>query len=140
MSYLAVIDTNIIISGLLKTPSIPRTILDLVSEGVLIPVIHASVMEEYEAVLGRPKFCINPIISQLILNMFQDSGVMIDETVSYNSSLPDEKDRIFYELLLTVQETDVAYLITGNLKHFPTSSFIVSPRQMIELIQNEKDY
>ena len=27
-----------------------------------------------------------------------------------------------------------AYLVTGNIKHFPTEPFIVTPRQMIDII------
>ncbi len=31
---------------------------------------------------------------------------------------------------------DDAYLITGNIKHFPVKHFMVTPTQMIEIIQS----
>ena len=40
-------------------------------------------------------------------------------------------DRIFYE----VAASGGAYLVTGNLKHYPQEKFIVSPAQMIRLLE-----
>lgn len=32
-----------------------------------------------------------------------------------------------------------AYLITGNLKHYPVRSYVVTPRQMLEIIEGDPD-
>ena len=51
-------------------------------------------------------------------------------------SLPDIKDLPFYDLGLEASKKG-AYLVTGNIKHFPSDTFIVTPRQFIEML-NEK--
>jgi len=42
----------------------------------------------------------------------------------------------FYEVVLDKRE-DGAYLVTGNLKHFPRESFIVTAREMLELLDGK---
>lgn len=51
---------------------------------------------------------------------------------------PDPKDTVFYEVVMERRKTDDAYLVTGNLKHFPVKPFVVTPRQMLDLILSEK--
>lgn len=48
--------------------------------------------------------------------------------------LPDSKDRVFYEVVIEKRKTDNAYLVTGNIKHFPTKTFVVTPREMLDII------
>lgn len=49
----------------------------------------------------------------------------------------DIDDKIFFEVTLShLQDEDNTYLVTGNLKHFPIKPFIISPKQMIEIIEN----
>jgi hypothetical protein len=45
--------------------------------------------------------------------------------------MPDEKDRPFYEVSLS---KDDSYLVTGNLKHFPSTPKVVSPAEMIAIL------
>ena len=55
-----------------------------------------------------------------------------------NVDFPDPKDTVFYEVVMEQRKTDDAYLVTGNLKHFPVKPFVVTPRQMLDLILSEK--
>ena len=57
---------------------------------------------------------------------------MIEPSPS-GASLPDKKDLPFYEVALKMRE-DGAYLVTGNLKHFPQEAFVVTTRQLLELL------
>ena len=41
---------------------------------------------------------------------------------------------MFYEVDMEERKTDDAYLVTGNIKHFPIETFIVTPREMMEII------
>ena len=34
--------------------------------------------------------------------------------------------------------TDDAYLVTGNMKHFPKEPFIVTPREMLDIIMKDQ--
>ena len=45
---------------------------------------------------------------------------------------PDPKDAVFYEVALS---KDDAYLITGNTKHFPRTPIVVTPAEMLEILQ-----
>ena len=31
-----------------------------------------------------------------------------------------------------------AYLVTGNIKHFPKKQFVVTPHEMVELLEGKK--
>ena len=50
-------------------------------------------------------------------------------------SLPDPKDIVFYEVTMSARKEADAYLVTGNLRHFPTRHFIVTPREMLDLLE-----
>ena len=48
--------------------------------------------------------------------------------------LPDMDDLIFYEVVMEKRDDD-AYLITGNAKHFPVRDFIVTPSEMMQILE-----
>lgn len=43
----------------------------------------------------------------------------------------------FYEIVMSAKNTVDAYLVTGNLRHYPMRSYIVTPREMIQIIEKE---
>jgi hypothetical protein len=43
---------------------------------------------------------------------------------------------IFYEVAMEKRDSD-AYLVTGNQKHYPIKSFIVTPAEMLEILSRE---
>ena len=49
--------------------------------------------------------------------------------------LPDPKDVVFYAVLMEKRKENDAYLVTGNMKHFPLRTYIVTPREMLEIIE-----
>ncbi len=53
--------------------------------------------------------------------------------------LPDPKDRIFYEVVMEKRKTEEAYLVTGNIRHFPVKPFVVTPREMIDIILSDSE-
>ena len=53
------------------------------------------------------------------------------DRTAYSESLPDEDDRVFYEVALSTED---AYLVTGNLKHFPKTPIVVTPAQMLDIL------
>ena len=55
MQYYAVIDTNVIVSAMLKWDSIPGSILELALDGPITPVLNHEILDEYRQVLLRPK-------------------------------------------------------------------------------------
>ncbi len=59
MKYYAVIDTNVLISAMLKYHSILGSIIGLAFDGPIVPVLSHSIEKEYRKVLSRPKIHIS---------------------------------------------------------------------------------
>ena len=134
MIYFAVIDTNVLISGMLKSPSIPNDIIKKCLAGNIIPLINEKIIAEYREVTARPKFHFPLSDVDTLLNSLILRGIW-QNSESTNVELPDPKDLIFYETLLTARKKFPAYLVTGNMKHFPIADFIVTPHTMLELLK-----
>lgn len=138
MKYYAVIDTNVLISAMLKWNSIPGNVMELVFNGAIIPLLNRHIMKEYKDVLERPKFHLTEDIIQSVLTEIDKLGIYIDAD-ALNIILPDPKDRIFYEVVMEERKTEDAYLVTGNIKHFPVKPYVVTPRQMIDIILTDME-
>ena len=48
--------------------------------------------------------------------------------------MPDEKDRLFYEVSLSMADS---FLVTGNLKYFPVTPKVISPADMVAIIEQD---
>lgn len=138
MKYYAVIDTNVLVSAMLKWDSIPGNIMEFVFGGTIIPVVNDDIINEYKTVLSRPKFRLTQVIIDDVINSIKSCAVYVDEE-TMDVDLPDPKDRVFYEVVMTERKEEDAYLVTGNIKHFPTKPFIVTPRQMMDIILSSLD-
>lgn len=139
MKYFAVIDTNVLVSAMLKWQSVPGSVMEFVLEGFIIPVLNKEIVAEYRAVLARPKFGLDDKIIIDIIDSLENVGFYVDaETIDIE--LPDSKDRVFYEVVMEERKEEEAYLVTGNIKHFPDKPFIVTPRQMLDIILEEYDF
>ena len=132
--YYAVVDTNVLVSALLATlkdkESSPLKILHHILDGAIIPIFNDEIIDEYREVLHRPKFRFPENAIEQVLNAISILGVHSDRIKS-EDTCNDPKDVVFYEVTLSVDE---AYLITGNIKHFPIKPFVVTPAQMIEIL------
>lgn len=133
MKYYAVIDTNVLISAMLKWNSIPGKVIEFVFSGKIIPLLNERIIKEYEDVLSRPKFHMSETVIHNILTEIKRLGLYIDaETIDI--ILPDPKDRIFYEVVMEERKSEDAYLVTGNIKHFPIKPYVVTLRHMLDTI------
>ena len=138
MKYHAVIDTNVLVSAMLKWQSVPGNILEFAIVGKIIPVLNRDIVAEYKTVLSRPKFGLTEDIVTDIIESLENVGHYVDaETIDFE--LPDSKDRVFYEVVMEGRKEQDAYLVTGNIKHFPVRPFIVTPRQMLDIILKDFD-
>lgn len=89
-------------------------------------------MDEYIGVISRPHLNISSEKQQYLLDGIRMIGGVYTPTVS-NIPLPDETDRIFYDLAKEVG----AILITGNMKHYPDEDFIMTPSEFLKFIDYE---
>ena len=136
VKYYAVIDTNVLVSAALKWQSVPGSIIDLAFNDVIIPLVNAEILDEYRTVLLRPKFHLTESIVNDIINELISHAIYISEE-HLDVFLPDPKDRVFYEVTMQARREEDAYLVTGNIKHFPMKPYVVTPRQMLDLILND---
>ncbi|MBQ7276272.1 MAG: putative toxin-antitoxin system toxin component, PIN family [Bacilli bacterium] len=136
MKYYAVIDTNVIVSSFLKEGSIPDRIVSLALNGPIIPLVNDEIISEYTEVLTRNKFGLSESEVKVFLNEFIKRALFLDKTKT-NEDFDDPDDIVFYEIILTARSASNAYLITGNKKHYPIKSFVVTPREMIEIIEKD---
>lgn len=134
--YFIVIDTNVLVSGLIgrSQTSPPVGILNflLAERGVIIPLYNDEIIKEYENVLKRDKFNIEPKLVDAVIDRIKTSGISC-ERIESKEVFKDANDIVFYEVALS---TDDSYLVTGNIKHFPKVDFVVTPAEMMEIIRN----
>ena len=136
MKYYAVIDTNVLVSAMLKWDSVPGHVLELTYGGTIIPLLNERIVKEYREVLSRSKFRLTREIIDDAVGELERLGIYVDAE-EINAELPDPKDRVFYEVVMEERKSEDAYLVTGNIKHFPAQPFVVTPRQMIDIILND---
>jgi len=127
-----VIDANIVISAAISPYGNPAKILDMVLDGKLQMYYSDDIMHEYTDVLSRPRLKIAANLQFNIIKGLTRVGICINQTVS-TFPLPDESDRVFYD---TAKDSG-AVLITGNTKHYPTESFIMTPSDFVAMLQND---
>jgi len=138
MQYYAVIDTNVLVSAMLKVSSVPGQIANKALLGEIIPLLSDEIVAEYREVLGRPKFKFNSKAVEVFIDGMIERGIFVDAG-PVDEILPDPKDVIFYEVVMEGRkEKDETYLVTGNLKHFPVKSFIVTPKEMLDIVAGIK--
>ncbi len=136
MKYYAVIDTNVLVSAMLKWDSVPGNVLELVFQGPIVPILNQQILKEYTEVLSRAQFRFTKDIVNTVLDNIKELAVFVDEE-KLDIELPDSKDVVFYEVVMAARKEGDAYLVTGNIKHFPIKSFIVTPRQLIDIILDD---
>ena len=135
MVYYAVIDTNVFISALLSKRDDAATVkvLEAMFDGKIVPLYHEAILEEYDEVLHRKKFCFKEDTIQLVLKAVKQYGVEVFPQPT-GEILVDMDDLVFYEVAMEKRDDD-AYLVTGNQKHYPIRDFIVTPAEMMEIIE-----
>ncbi len=138
MRVYAVIDTNVIVSAMLKRDSIPGNILELALEGIITPVFSAEILKEYQTVLLREKFHFSETIVGDLIDTLKDKGESV-EAGHLDLEFADPKDIVFYEVVMEKRNAEDAYLVTGNIKHFPKERFVVTPREMFEILLREAE-
>ena len=78
MKYYAVLDTNVLVSAMLKTNSVPGQVTAEALNGDIIPILNDEIMAEYEDVLSRPKFRFDKKTVKIFLNELKKRAVYSD--------------------------------------------------------------
>ena len=138
MSVYAVIDTNVIVSSLLthnvESPTVG--IIKAIRERGLIPIYSEYLLSEYMDVLTRSKFSLPKDISEGVLALFIEYGIQYEPSDD-NIDLPDPDDVPIYLIMMETRDLN-SYLVTGNVRHFPEVDYVVTPKKMMELLQESR--
>ena len=133
-----VVDTNVLVSGLISADGPCGQILRLLTEDVLQPCLDERILAEYEAeyeaVLPRPELQIDAEDVAGTIEIIRESGEFLTP-LPLPMELPDAKDMPFLE----VAASSEAVLITGNLRHFPARARagvrVMTPREFLDLLR-----
>ena len=88
------------------------------------------IIAEYSEVLRRHEFKFNPEQASELIESIRNEGLDIARKKA-SETFPDPDDRVFYEVALAEPDSR---LVTGNLKHYPTTPIVVTPAQFCELL------
>jgi putative PIN family toxin of toxin-antitoxin system len=115
---LVVLDTNVIVSAGIAPGGVPaRLIFDWVLKGQVRAVISPAVAAEYREVVRRPKFH-RYGFPPLWLEFLIEESLWLRDSESRAQPYPDPNDVPF----LALAHAAGAWLVTGNLKHFPETA------------------
>jgi len=127
-----VLDTNVLIAGLLSASGPPGWIVEAVLAGDLELAFDGAIRQEYEEVMRRPEFRFPPARIDDILTALDQFGFVVAAAAPWPIALPDRDDEPF----LAVARASASILVTGNLRHFPVRArggvTVLSPRELVD--------
>ena len=133
-----VLDTNVVVSGLLQPFGPSGEIIRMVSAGALSVYFDTRIILEYEDVLARPKFHFNPNAVHDFLEFLKINGELVTGHPQ-KVALSDPNDEMFVEIAMA---GSVDCLITGNIKHYLGANAlgvkILSPKDFIEWYKKKR--
>lgn len=112
-----VVDTNVLVAGLLSPFGPPGEILRMIASGAVRLCFDARILTEYEEVLDRPKFRFNAEQTRALMDHIQAEGFSVAGN-PLPVRLPDPSDEPFLESAVAGKAD---CLITGNTRHFPSA-------------------
>jgi uncharacterized protein len=133
-----VLNTNVLVSGLLSPHGPPGQIVQWVADGTLRLCFDVRIIAEYREVLSRPEFDFDPEHIGDLLTQIEGEG---ESVVSrpWPTPLPDRDDEKFLE---AARAGSAECVITGNLRHYPAAARhrqkVVAPAQFIEIIRRSQ--
>lgn len=135
-----VLDTNVLVSGIINPRGCPGRVVDLLASGTLELVIDDRILDEYADVLGRKRMerHISALERKELMDFLAHDSCRIS-CARVVKNLPDPGDIAFLETALTMN----VILVTGNVRHYPRhltqDCRILTPRQFIDTYQQDSD-
>ena len=130
-----VLDTNVIVSGLINVEGAPAQIVNLLLNGRITLLYDSRILKEYIEVLNRKKFGFNRGSLDPILDYIKTEGEYVAAEPT-SRRFVDKDDEMFYEVAKTA---GARCLVTGNKSHFPNEKMVMTPKQFIILYLSENE-
>ena len=132
-----VLDTNVLVAGLLSPFGPCGQIARMVSSGELTLSLDARIFTEYQEVLDRPKFKFDKDRVAALLDHIEHSGLTVASSPLFQS-LPDLDDELFLEVAIAAH---AICIVTGNKVHFPAekcqSVTVLSPSEFLAFYKEQ---
>ncbi len=128
-----VLDTNVVVSALLSERGNEALVLDLCLAQKLQLYVSKDILTEYEEVLKRPRFKIDPKHVAAVMQLIRKAAKIV-KPIHALAVCTDEDDNRFLEC---TEAAAADYLVTGNLRHFPKQhekTRVLNARSFIEII------
>ena len=130
-----VLDTNVLVSGMMTKEGTCAMILDLLSEDRIIAALDGRILNEYRRVCAEPRLHLDADAVRDFLHFLGDCADNVTAMPLAADLLPDPDDLPFLEVAAEAQ----AVLVTGNKKHFPEEAAgavqVVSPREFLDMLR-----
>ena len=128
-----VIDTNIVVSAVLKPDGLQRTVLLLAITKPATLYVSAPILEEYREVLARPELKIRKGPRQQLFQLIKAHSRLVTPARALQVT-PDPDDNRFLEC---ADAARADYLVTGNQRHFPKfwkKTKVITSREFIGIV------
>jgi putative PIN family toxin of toxin-antitoxin system len=133
-----VIDTNVLVAGLLSPFGPCGEIVRMVSSGEITLSFDARILNEYQEVLARPKFKFDKDKTAALLDQIEHRGRTMAPSPLVGS-LPDIDDEQFLEVAIAAQ---AICIVTGNRIHFPPGMcqgvMVLSPSEFLAYYKKQR--
>ena len=129
----AVLDTNVVVSAHLKVEGLEALILELALSARFSLIVSRALLEEYEGVLRRPRFRLDPRRIERSMLAIQKAAILVQPQKHLQVTLDPEDNKV----LECALEGGAEYLVTGNTRHFPKEFQrigILAPRQFLVIL------
>jgi len=123
-----VLDTNVLVAGLLNPNGAPAVVLRLAINRRLDLLLDNRMLFEYEDVLRRPRFGFAERETAILLDFLRNESEYVSAEPR-PELVADEDDAAFYEV---ARSAGADALVTGNKRHYPEEPLIVSPRELLK--------
>ena len=128
-----VIDTNVLVSAVLKPDGLQRTVFLLATTKPARWYVSKAILQEYSAVLARPELKIRKSLRLQFIQLIKNHTYPVKP-----SHLPkvatDPDDNIFLEC---ADAARADYLVTGNQRHFPKfwkKTKVINSREFLDIV------
>jgi uncharacterized protein len=137
-----VVDTNVLVAGLIGKKGPNREVLRLCLKGELQPFVGNALYLEYQDLLNRQHIqalCNQTSVSLMeFLDGFASVCTAVDVRYLWRPNLKDEADNHLIELAIAARAT---YIITNNISDFANAELrrvgyeVVTPEQILRLLK-----
>jgi putative PIN family toxin of toxin-antitoxin system len=129
-----VLDTNVLVAGLLSGKGPPGQIVDFILAGEIEVACDRRILAEYRDVLARPELRIDQKEAEDVLQQIEHSAMVVTPE-PWLEPLPDADDEAF---LAVAEASQAICLVTGNIRHFPARARrdvrVLTPRQFVDML------